>query len=129
MGGRFLAWGWSPEHTQIKDYGEAISSTPVPLNKSNGVLESQLTTFAARHTSPSMQYANIAVVPQGGPFWVGYRNAGKLPVGQATTQYIEAPARPITAAMAHQIQQYLSGQVAHGSAPTSGIYTGIEDLL
>lgn len=125
----FLAWGYSPEKVQIKDYGEAISSTPVPLAKSNGPLEGQLTQFAPRAVSPSMQYANVAFSPPGGPFWRGYVNAGRMPVGQATTQYFEAPPRPISSAKARQIQQYLSGQVAHGSAPTSGVYTGIEDFL
>lgn len=125
----FLAWGFSPEKVPIKDYGEAISSTPVPLNKSNGQLEAQLTTPAPMPVSPSMQRAYVAYSPPGGPYWIGYRNAGRMPVGQATTQYIEAPARPITKAAAQAIQQYLSGQVAHGSAPTSGIYTGVEDLL
>lgn len=125
----FLAWGFSPEKTQIKAYGEAISSTPAPLNKSNGVLESQLTTFTPEAVSPSMQRAYVAYSPPGGPYWLGYRNAGRMPVGLATTQYIEAPARPITRAAANQIMQVLSGQVAHGSAPTSGIYTGVEDLI
>ena len=126
---KFLAWGWSPEHVQVKDYGEAISSTPVPLDKGDGPLQSQLTTLTARAVSPSMQPSSVAFSPPGGPFWVGYRNAGRMPVGQATTQYFEAPPRPITSAKARQIQQYLSGQVAHGNAPTSGIYTGIEDFL
>lgn len=125
----FLAWGFSPERVPIKPYGEAISSTPVPLNKSNGLLESELTSFTPQASSPSMQYTFFGVTPPGGPFWLGYRQAGILPMNVATTQYIEAPARPITAAAANQIQQVLSGQVAHGSAPTSGIYTGVEDLI
>lgn len=125
----FLAWGFSPEKVPIKDYGEAISSTPVPLAKSNGLLEAQLTILTPRPVSPSMQPSNVAYSPPGGPFWLGYRQAGRMPVGIATTQVIEAPPRPITKAMANQIQQFLSGQVEHGSAPTSGIYTGVEDLL
>jgi len=125
----FLSFGFSPEQVRIKDYGEAISSTPEALKKSNGPLEAQLTTFQENPASPSMQYAFIALVPARGPFWLGYKQAGYLPVGQATRQYIEAPPRPITTAQATAIQQVLSGQIAHGRAPTSGLYTGVEDFV
>lgn len=125
----FLSFGFSPEHVRIKDYGEAISSTPERLNKSNGQLEHLLTTFQENPASPSMQYAYVGYASRGGPFWVGYKQAGYLPYGQATRQYIEAPPRPITKAQADAIMQTLSGQTAHGSAPTSGLYTGVEDFL
>lgn len=125
----FLAFGFSPEHVRIQTYGEAISSTPEALRKSNGALEAMLTTFKPEPASPSMQYAYAGYASSGGPYWLGYKQAGYLPYGQATRQYIEAPPRPITAAQMNQIQQFLSGQVAHGRAPTSGIYTGVEDFL
>lgn len=124
----FLAFGFSPENVPIHDFGEAISYVPDALQKSNGPLESQLTTYNAWPASPSMQYANVARSPERGPYWLGYRNSA-LTQGIATTQYIEAPPRPITAAQANAIYQVLSGQVAHGQAPTSGIYTGVEDFV
>jgi hypothetical protein len=124
----FLAWGFSPEAVPTQDYGEAISYAPMPVGKSNGVLESELTTYQAQAVTPSMQYGFVARTAEGGPYWLGYLNS-RQPVGFATTQYIEAPPRPISAAQANAIYQTLSGQVAHGAAPTSGIYTGVEDFV
>lgn len=62
-----------------------------------------------------------------GPFGIPYTMQG-LAIQTCNNMYISAPEPPIASTITHSAKQTVSaGQWAVGAAPTSGIFTGVED--
>ena len=69
----------------------------------------------------------IQAFPILGPFGIPYKMFG-LPVQTCTNMYISAPTPYQASSITHQANTlYTAGQYGIGQAPTSGIFTGVED--
>jgi hypothetical protein len=78
---------------------------------------------------PSIPYSSPAfqVTPQFGPFGVPYWMQG-FPMQTCNMQTITAPLPYQKSKITHAVgQSYRHANTAIGQAPTSGIYTGVED--
>lgn len=78
---------------------------------------------------PGQPYLSPAhtLTANNGPFGVPYWMSG-LAVQTCNNMYITAPVPQKKSTITHQAKQlYSAGQYAIGAAPTSGVFTGVED--
>lgn len=99
----------------------ASAFTPHPYD-----INAEIGQYNIRPGQPYLSGAHT-ITAEIGPFGVPYWMQG-LAVQTCTNMYISAPEPPIASTITHSAQQTISaGQYAVGAAPTSGIFTGVED--
>lgn len=109
-----------------KTVAALIDATKSVFQPQPADVNTTLEQYVARPGQPYLSGAHT-VTAQLGPFGVPYWMQG-LPVQTCNNEYITAPVPQEKSAITHQAQLlYAAGQYGIGSAPTNGIFTGVED--
>lgn len=100
----------------------AVGITPPPDTGINGTLDK----YVLREGQPYLSPAHI-MSTDNGPWGVPYWMEG-LALQTCVNMYVSAPEPWQKSTITHQAQTtYTAGQYGNGQAPTSGVYTGVED--